>query len=185
MKLLIENWRLYLEEMGDLQNVIVTVNDDGKLVIPPSGNAEIDIIVSEILSTLEPSDLKGKYKKLHKEKKCNKLTGHCFVATEVFWELTKRLEKNYNYVPCFIKHRDEEGKMHSHWFAKNLSNGHVVDLTAGQFETIPDYNLGKCDTEEKASASRYMMRRKDPYDPGKTTPTKRTLDVLSRMDDKE
>ena len=180
MELILENWRLYLEDMGDLQDVIVTVNDDGKLVIPPSGNAEIDNIISEILSTLEPSDLKGKYRKLHKEKKCNRLTGHCFVATEVFWELTKRLEKNYNYVPCFVKHEGD-----SHWFAKNLNNGHIVDLTAGQFETIPNYNMGKCDTEEKASASRYMMRRKDPYDPSKTTPTKRTLNVLLRMDDKE
>ena len=62
-------------------------------------------------------------------------------------------------------------------------DGHLFDPTAGQFKEIPNYSLAKCDTKEKASASRYMMRRKDPY--GGTTPTQRTLNVLSRMDDGE
>jgi hypothetical protein len=178
VKLLLENWREYLSEEEALQDIIVTVDQNGELNIPKSGDFRIDSIVSDILATIGPEDLKPKYRKLQKQKKCNKLTGHCFVATEVFWELTKRLEQDYSYVPCFIKHEGD-----SHWFAKDIKTGHIVDPTAGQFKEIPDYSLAKCDTKEKASASRYMMRRKDPY--GGTTPTQRTLNVLSRMDDGE
>jgi hypothetical protein len=153
------------------------VNEDNEIEIPHSGDPTIDKIVADIVATMNISDLKSKYRKLHKQKKCNQLTGHCFVATEVFWELTKRLEKNYNYVPCFIKHEGD-----SHWFAKDLETGHIVDITAGQFKNIPDYNLAKCDTHDKASASRYMMRRKDPLDRSKTTPTQRAVKFLNRMD---
>jgi hypothetical protein len=59
----------------------------------------------------------------------NPIAGHCFVAVEAFCHLTGGKG-------CVMQH--EGGP---HWFA--LLDGQVVDLTADQFATTPDYAQGR------------------------------------------
>ena len=129
---------------------------------PPLSKDEIiNAAVKKTLENLKIDDLQSSYKKMHETEDINFLTGHCFVATEVLWELLKE-QNEYDYVPNHIQH---EGV--SHWYLKSKLNGDIIDVTAGQFKTPVPYHHKK----GKASG---MMRMPD-------IPTKRTIKVLDRI----
>ncbi len=129
---------------------------------PPLSKDEIiNAAVKKTLENLKIDDLQSSYKKMHETEDINFLTGHCFVATEVLWELLKE-QNEYDYVPNHIQH---EGV--SHWYLKSKLNGDIIDVTAGQFKTPVPYHHKK----GKASG---MMRMPE-------IPTKRTIKVLDRI----
>ena len=64
----------------------------------------------------------------------SKYGGHCYVASEAAYHLLGG--KNAGFTPMFLYH---EGK--PHWFLKQ--DKRIIDLTADQFKTKPDYSLAK------------------------------------------
>ena len=129
---------------------------------PPLSKDEIiNAAVKKTLENIETDDLQSSYKKMHETEDINFLTGHCFVATEVLWELLKEQNRN-DYVPIHIQHEEV-----SHWYLKSKLNGDIIDVTAGQFKTPVPYHHKK----GKASG---MMRMPE-------IPTKRTIKVLDRI----
>ena len=129
---------------------------------PPLSKDEIiNAAVKKTLENLKIDDLQSSYKKMHETEDINFLTGHCFVATEVLWELLKE-QNEYDYVPNHIQHEEV-----SHWYLKSKLNGDIIDVTAGQFKTPVPYHHKK----GKASG---MMRMPE-------IPTKRTIKVLDRI----
>lgn len=74
--------------------------------------------------------------KLLKQKPGNHgLSGHCYVASEVYYHLSGG--KNSNLKPATVNH---EGVVH--WFLRDPA-GNVIDLTGEQFKTRPAYKLGR------------------------------------------
>ena len=129
---------------------------------PLSENKIINDAIKTVLDNLQIDDLLKPYRKKH-EDSCNPLYGHCFVATEVLWELLK--EQNINeFFPHYVYH-EECG----HWFLKHSMNGDIIDITAGQFETpVPYHRRGRRSS---------MMRMEG-------MPTKRTRKFLKRIKNK-
>ena len=159
MKLIYERWCKYLKEEDSVINDVIVIDNKNP---PPSGDPEIDKIISSILSNLDPSDLHKNYKSLHKKGNCDPLTGFCRIATEVFWELVSKLKgNNKNYKPCRVVHQGGP-----HYFIKDIKTGQIIDLTAGQFrdekgEHVPvPYEDAVCDTEESRLASKNWSNRK-------------------------
>jgi len=64
----------------------------------------------------------------------NSMAGHCYVACEALYHLLGGKETGWK--PCFIRHEESP-----HWFLKNAS-GTVLDPTASQFSSPPDYAQG-------------------------------------------
>ena len=62
----------------------------------------------------------------------NPLAGHCYVACEALFHATGRRLR-----PHFVRH---EGA--PHWFLRD-ARGNVIDPTAGQFQSTPDYAQGR------------------------------------------
>ena len=96
-----------------------------------------------IVAALSPDLLRPEYRG-----SANALTGHCYIATEAYCHLTGAK-------PHFIRH---EGA--PHWYA--VLDGAVVDLTAGQFATPPDYSKGRGKgllTREPSKRARVLMAR--------------------------
>ena len=127
---------------------------------PLSKNKIINGAIKKVLDNLQLEDLKKKYRKEHEEEKCNELYGHCFVATEVLWELFKK-ENIDEFYPHYVFHEDC-----GHWFLKHRQNGDIIDVTAGQFKTpVPYHKKGRRSS---------MMRSNE-------VPTKRTIEFLKRI----
>jgi len=89
----------------------------------------------KVVKALDVADLKPEWRDKHLERSCDPMTGHCFNATNAFWHLTGG--NNGPYKPMQLRH---EGA--SHWFLVDTRDGQVVDLTASQFRTAPDYSKG-------------------------------------------
>ena len=122
---------------------------------------------------------------MHRSGECNPLTGFCRVTTETLWEAVSRLEDSgFNYKPCRVVHGGGP-----HYFLRDTDNGHIIDLTAGQFEDPVPYDAAVCDTDEKRSASKgwaHKRRVRDSaalpgYDMGRGA--RNTLDRISRSKD--
>jgi len=64
----------------------------------------------------------------------NPLAGHCYVASETLWHLLGGRASGYT--PAFVRWEDSP-----HWFLRD-AGGKILDPTADQFETLPDYSLG-------------------------------------------
>lgn len=81
------------------------------------------IVLCKIRAALTPELVKPEYRGSHP------MAGHCYVASETYFHLGggKPMQMNHEGV--------------SHWFI--LHDGEVVDLTADQFETVPDYSKGR------------------------------------------
>jgi hypothetical protein len=86
----------------------------------------------------------------------NALAGHCYVASEALWHALGGPCSGYT--PVRMRH---EGS--PHWALRHDATGAVVDLTAGQFRTLPDYG--------RARGCGFLTRR----------PSKRAAVVLSRI----
>ena len=61
------------------------------------------------------------------------LAGHCYVASEAWHHLHPG-----QFTPHQLHHEGE-----SHWYLVAKQTGEVVDLTASQFDTTPDYSQGR------------------------------------------
>ena len=78
---------------------------------------------------------------------------HCYVASEVYYHYTRGRRAEVR--PMNMRH---EGA--SHWFI--LDNGEVVDLTADQFKTKPDYSKARGRgflTKEPSKRARTLISR--------------------------
>ena len=65
----------------------------------------------------------------------NKLVGHCYIASEAFYHLTKQTNL---YTPSYVKFCGE-----THWFLSK-KDGKIIDITVKQFNgKIPPYSLKK------------------------------------------
>ena len=132
-------------------------------------NKDIEEMKKKVTNALRISDLKKtkdkNYPLIHKNKNCHPMTGFCFVATETMFQLLVD-SGIHEYRPHCVRHEGD-----THWFLMTKS-GVVIDLTVGQFKTTPDYNRGRRNG---------MMRRRDPLNPSKTIPTKRTKKILRRI----
>ena len=150
----------FTDEKGN--DVIVLDKDN-----PPLSNNEIiNKAVKMTLENIDNKDLQSSYRKMHEDEDCNPLFGHCFVATEVLWELLKK-QNITEYMPHQIQHEEI-----SHWFLRHMKNGDIIDVTAGQFKTpVPYYRRGSNDKTGRRSS---MMRTLE-------MPTKRTIKVLKRI----
>lgn len=85
----------------------------------------------------------------------NPLAGHCYVASEAAWHLLGGRDSQWK--PSFIKH---EGA--SHWYLRNIENGRILDITASQFEELPDYSKGIGKgflTKEPSRRSQIVIKR--------------------------
>lgn len=112
--------------------------------------------LEKILRNLTPDLLKPEYRKANTK---NKLAGHCYVASEAAYYLFAR---DSGYRPYFIRHEGQP-----HWY---LDNGYLIlDLTADQFKTKPDYSKGRRNgflTKQASKRAQILMRRvlADKYD---------------------
>jgi len=61
----------------------------------------------------------------------NRMKGHCYVASEVFYHLAQNPSE---WLPGSLPH---EGDVH--WVLKNRHTREVLDITVEQFKTKPDY----------------------------------------------
>ena len=64
----------------------------------------------------------------------NKYWGKCYIASESMYHYYGG--KNSPFQPMNMKH---EGR--SHWFLRRRNNNQIIDLTADQYQTMPDYSL--------------------------------------------
>ena len=83
----------------------------------------------------------------------NPYTGHCYVASEAIFHLLGG--KSAGYAPVFIRWEGEP-----HWFLRG-PNG-VIDATASQFKSRPDYPTGVPKgflTSAPSSRAAEVMRR--------------------------
>jgi hypothetical protein len=88
----------------------------------------------------------------------NPLAGHCYVASEAAWHAMGGQASGWK--PCTMRW---EGS--PHWFLRH-QDGRVLDLTAGQFESTPDYSLGKgCGflTRQPSKRAQVVLSRLRPF----------------------
>jgi hypothetical protein len=107
----------------------------------------------KILKNLTPNLLKEEFRKPN----AHPLTGHCYVASEAAYHLFAKKE---GYRPYFLRH---EGS--PHWFLAKTTNycGRLIlDLTADQFQSCPDYSkaIGKGFlTKQPSKRAQVLMAR--------------------------
>lgn len=114
-------------------------------------------LVKQIISNLSDDLLSSRYRKL-KTKNSAATFGHCYVASECAYYLLGG--KNKGWKPQFIKHEDS-----NHWFLLN-NDGTILDITANQFKTTPDYS--------KAKGIGFLTNK----------PSKRCLELLKRIENR-
>ena len=89
-----------------------------------------------VLASLSPDLLKlKKYRDLHAAGGCDPTTGFCTVASQALYFLLGGKKAGYA-----MKVMQHEGG--SHWFLTG-PDGEVIDVTATQFRTRPDYAQGR------------------------------------------
>lgn len=82
----------------------------------------------------------------------NIFAGHCYVASEVLYHMGA---DELGLRPAFIRHEGQP-----HWFLKD--DDCVLDATAGQFKTNPDYKAAKHKgflTKSPSKRARVLMQR--------------------------
>jgi hypothetical protein len=117
--------------------------------------------LSRLLSLALTDDLLAKEYLRARPKNANPTYGHCYVASEAAYYLLGKKAK-----PLFLKH---EGK--SHWMLKD-ANGNIIDFTASQFNSAPDYNEAK---------PKGLMTKKPSKRAQKLIDRLRALDKLSTL----
>lgn len=103
-------------------------------------------LIHRIQEALSPDLLKPEYRGAD-----HPLAGHCYVASEALFHLSKK-----QLYPCFIRH---EGT--PHWFLKD-ERGRVYDPTAAQFKTPVPYEQGVRKgflTKKPSARTREIIRR--------------------------
>ena len=111
-------------------------------------------LIQQITDSLTRDLLHPQYKNL----RAHPLTGHCYVASEVLYHLWG---KQNGYKPACMSH---EGSVH--WFLRNTITDHVIDITAGQFQTVPDYSRARgCGflTKQPSKRAQVVFRRMEQH----------------------
>jgi hypothetical protein len=117
----------------------------------------IEELVTKIQAALTPDLLKPEYREKNVN---NPMFGHCYVATETFYHLTKDVYPGRYTV---FRGKDDEGI--THWWLHDNHNAKIVDLTADQYysvEKVPPYTNGKRGTfltKEPSKRARIVMER--------------------------
>jgi len=106
-------------------------------------------LIEKIVNNLSDDLLKKEYRSIPNK---NKFTGHCYVASETYYHLSKDDLKVYH-----IKHENS-----THWFLKD-SNDNIIDITKEQFKTCVPY--------EKARRGFFLTK----------TPSKRSLKLIEKI----
>ena len=89
---------------------------------------------SQIIGLIKRSLSDSLRKKKYQGNK-NKMAGHCYIASEAFYHLTKQTNL---YTPSYVKFCGE-----THWFLSK-KDGKIIDITVKQFNgKIPPYSLKK------------------------------------------
>ena len=115
--------------------------------------ANVDDLVEKVRGALTPDLLHPQYRDNPK--------AHCYVATEALYHLLGG--KDSGYVPTRLR-TPENGV---HWFLR-APDGHVIDATADQFDTPPDYAQGRGSgflTREPSARARTVMERVGAFTP--------------------
>ncbi len=82
----------------------------------------------------------------------NPLAGHCYVASEALYHILGQVDLK----PMFLRHLGCP-----HWFLLR-KDGVVIDVTAKQFKTVPDYSkaVGKGFlTKQPSRRARFVIKR--------------------------
>lgn len=93
------------------------------------------VLIKSIQRHLTPDLLSPTWKRM---KTNHPLSGHCYVASEVFWHLSGG--KKSNWVPCVARVDDE-----THWWLRSR-DGTIIDPTAEQYTDCglnPPYEVGR------------------------------------------
>lgn len=89
----------------------------------------MDALVRQVVEALTPALLRPGYGGSHP------LAGHCYVASEALYHLLGG--KDAGWTPEFVRHQNVP-----HWYLRG-PDGQVLDVTAAQFSTTPDYSKGR------------------------------------------
>lgn len=101
-----------------------------------------DDLVKQIQAVLTPDLLKGNWRN-NDDPTRSPMYGQCYAATSSLWYMLGAM--NSGYTPYVLSHRNfpelfKNGE--SHWYLMN-KQGHVLDVTADQFNGYPiDYTKG-------------------------------------------
>lgn len=99
---------------------------------------EFDTLIEKIQKSLTPDLLKKQYRERNAT---NPMFGHCYVATEAFFHLTKSTFPGR----FSIYHgRDDEGIVH--WWLHDNQSVKILDITADQYYSLhktPPYENGR------------------------------------------
>lgn len=118
---------------------------------------ELNSLIEKVKSNLHKSTVKKRYRS-----NVHPLAGHCYVASEVLWNLLGGI--NSDYFPYRLKIK-ETGD--SHWFLKHNHTGNILDITAEQYDFKLNYD----------EAKRCMFL----YSTSVYQPSKRSLKVLKEI----
>jgi hypothetical protein len=112
-------------------------------------------MVQKVKAALTPDLLKPYYRHLV-EAGADRMTGHCYVATEALFHLFGGYGQT-KYKPMYIRHEGEP-----HWFLLSLADGRVIDATKEQFSTPVPYESGIGKgflTRQPSARARAVIRR--------------------------
>jgi hypothetical protein len=119
---------------------------------------ELSELIDRIKDKLTPDLLKPQYREQNAN---NPMFGHCYVATEAFYHLTKDDHPGR----FSIYHgKDDEGIVH--WWLHDNKNTKLVDITADQY-----YSIGKTPPYEKSRRGSFLTN----------DPSKRAVIVMKRV----
>lgn len=98
-------------------------------------------LVKQIQAVLTPDLLKGSWSK-NADPSRSPMYGHCYASTSALWHMLGAMSSGYT--PYVLSERNypelfKNGE--SHWYLMNKS-GHVLDVTAEQFDQPLDYSKG-------------------------------------------
>lgn len=106
-----------------IKQILYEINENG---FKPTESQIIVLIKRSLSDNLRKKKYQGN---------SNKLAGHCYVASEAFYHLTKQTNL---YTPSYVKFCGG-----THWFLSK-KDGKIIDITVKQFNgKIPPYSLKK------------------------------------------
>lgn len=121
---------------------------------------ELNELIDKIKKSLTPELLKPQYREHNAS---NPMFGHCYVATEAFYHLTKDSHPGRFSI---FHGKDDEGIVH--WWLHDNKNIRLVDITADQY-----YSVGKKPPYENSRRGAFLT----------SEPSKRAVIVMKRVND--
>lgn len=128
-------------------------DEDTDDTTPDFSDTPLDEVAATLIEALSPDLLKKEWRDQEDRKP---LAGYCYVVSETLYHTWG---KQNGYQPTQI---EWEGV--SHWYLSDMT-GDVIDLTSSQFDTTPDYPLGKRRgflTKEPSKRSQTLISRLEP-----------------------